>query len=92
MVDGSDVFEVDSELAARMGCPLAVLEYDLDAWVVDGLAVLEGLEEQAEAGGDAERDERPEFHGGSVSFSFLEIGYVCCAVVFALPVVEQFEV
>lgn len=92
LVDRSDVFEVDAELATWMGCPLAVLECDLDTWVVDGLAVLESLEEQSEAGGYAERDEWPEFHGGAVAFSFLEIWHVCGAVVFALPVFEQFEV
>ena len=92
MVDGRDVFEIDAELATRVGCPLAVLERDLDARVVDGLAVLEGLKEQAKAGGDTERDERPELHGGAFSFSFLEIGHVCGTVVLALPVFEQFEV
>lgn len=92
LVDRSDVFEVDAELATWMGCPLAVLECDLDTWVVDGLAVLESLEEQAETGGDAERDEWPEFHGSAFTFSFLEIGHVCGAVVLALPMFEQFKV
>lgn len=92
MVDGSDVFEIDAELAARMGCPLAVLECDLDARIVDGLAVLESLEEQSEAGGDTKRDKWSELHGGAFAFSFLEIGHVCGAIVFALPVFEQFEI
>ena len=54
-VEGSEIFEIDAELAAWMRYPTTVLECDLDAWVVDGLAVLKGLEEQAETGGGAER-------------------------------------
>ena len=75
-----------------MGRPFPVLEGDFVTRIVDGLAVLERLEEQAEAGGDAKRDERPELHGGAVARAFPEIRRVRGAVVLALPVFEQFEV
>ena len=92
MVDGRDVVEIDAELASRMGCPFAILEGDFVTGVVDDLAVLEGLQEQSEAGGDTEGDEWAKFHRGLPVFLFPEVGHVSGAVVFALPVFEQFEV
>ena len=92
LVDGGDVVEVDAELTAGVRRPFAVFEGGLVSGIVDGFAVLEGLEEQAEAGGDAEGDERPEFHDGVTVFVFAQVGNVCGTVVLALPVFEEFEV
>lgn len=75
-----------------MGRPFAVFEGDLVARIIDGLAVLECLQEQAEAGGDAESDERTEFHCCLPSLFFPEVWYVGGTVVLALPMFEQLEV
>ena len=89
---GVDVVEVDAELAPRMRGPVPFAQSRLVARVVHGLAFVEGLQEQAEAGRYAEGDQRAEFHEIAGAVLAARIGDIGGAVVLALPVLEEFQV
>lgn len=92
VVDRVQVCGADAELGSLVGFPHAVGKRGLVAGVIDSLAVVERLEEQAEGRRQAQGEQWPEFHEGVLAFAGLEVGDVGGAVVFALPVFEQLQV
>ena len=59
LIDGIDVFEIHSELTARMGLSFAILQRDLVTGIIHNLVVMESLKELTKARRYAKRDKRP---------------------------------
>ena len=89
LIDGTDVFEIHSELTARMGLPFAILQRDLVTGIIHNLAGMESLKELTKARRDAKRNKRPKLDDIHIVAFVQYIRNIGSPVVLSQPDIQQ---